>query len=1088
MLLFVFTGVSVAKPADTLYQSQQADLSIRFLQTERRLSIDGLAAAWTMDEGSGYTFNDLTGNGHTAYITGYHWNTQGSGLPAAFRSAGRRAGGVYLDAQSWLQVQASKNLEEGMEQTIAFWMKPDTIQNRSQMLFATGNEQHYYHIALAGNQLNFTFSDTKKKRTEFGYTIPAGVRQWMHIAFTIHKENGQIELFINGDYKKSFTGRLNDFVFPKGHEVYIGAAPLTDSSSGFRGWLDEFCWFQKKVSASAILQLYREGLPAAYAQAAATIDNNREVWSSFKGNQLIPHVREEDTRLLLRFNGDFRSETGTVPVNSPKDGQFIAGVFGAAWLPGRQMLQYETGLDKDEGTVELWLHNIHSTGSPKGQLLFSLSQQKKNTLSLQLQNGQLTAIVNQNGKRNRFTTNFAVNTTVSLTHVAISWKDANCTVWLNGSIAGSFLLPAPFRADLLSLGGDFSGGIDDLKLSSSAKEWGAVCPTGYTDSESAMLDFTDDFNGVKPDEPLYHWRSVHPNAKWNYHQHIVSGKQENYLMQTNHSGWAALLHPAALGYTSSIESGLLFSTIRNGWAGVFTHGGLAPEFSGITFSMNPFLNKIRLARYQKGIVVEERLAPYDFKIAVDHRYTLTLSVYENQVHGHIDGNSVIAMPLSEHPGMGYGGLFTDQISAGFDDVHFTALTPANHDSRLLKARVITGGDSDKSELISYKLSYSAFKWQKRHGLLPWQRTYKLPEAPGNIFGPMEDGVPRPNGIAAWRTEDNANADIIMVNGTMFLSMRGNPDYNGPHGNAAIGMLVADQERFDGIHFKDLNADSLGNRKIGLFRGHSVPDQPCNDQPPRNTRLQINDQGMIYTGGRILVMAREFRNHVDGYPKFKRLTYNLFDVGKQSWSSADPLLVNWSYMSSDDCTGEHRGLDATPELCLLKDPHTGMDQIYLYHSSYHSLVTGLRLDNGKLLLDTTGYPTKKMFEKTDGDRVYGQRIFFDNGIYYMHVNAGTDKSKLKQDWPDRFHLLVADHPYNSNWVESSDNRLKERPYFGRGNENDPDNAAIWQGTLFKYRNQYMMYYENYHSVKNINQPYDRYDDVHSGSRLGFATAN
>lgn len=107
--------------------------------------------------------------------------------------------------------------------------------------------------------------------------------------------------------------------------------------------------------------------------------------------------------------------------------------------------------------------------------------------------------------------------------------------------------------------------------------------------------------------------------------------------------------------------------------------------------------------------------------------------------------------------------------------------------------------------------------------------------------------------------------------------------------------------------------------------------------------------------------------------------------------------------------------------------------------------------------------------------------FDNGIYYINYNS--DRDRIAGDWPDRFALAASLHPYAQPWVNSADNA---RPYFERGAENDHDNGAIWQAAMFKHRGNYYLRYENFHAIDNVDVPYQHYDDLHAGSRVGYAT--
>jgi hypothetical protein len=149
------------------------------------------------------------------------------------------------------------------------------------------------------------------------------------------------------------------------------------------------------------------------------------------------------------------------------------------------------------------------------------------------------------------------------------------------------------------------------------------------------------------------------------------------------------------------------------------------------------------------------------------------------------------------------------------------------------------------------------------------------------------------------------------------------------------------------------------------------------------------------------------------------------------------------------------------------------------------VSGLRVSESGIDLDER-YPQRDSYVERNGNVAYGERVFFDNGIYYLHYNAASDASKMGQDWPDRFHLAASLHPYEQRFINSADNAREEPPYFGRGEPGDFDNAAIWQGCMFKQDGRYYLYYEAYHAIRSVNTPYEAYDDINAGSRAGFAT--
>lgn len=1079
------TGIS-----DTLIPKQYADLSLRFQHFESQVKDKSLIAAWTMDEGSGYEFSDISGNNHTAFITGYNWNTTNSGLTTSFRKTGKRGGGVYLDGSQWLQVKDSTSLNFKSAFSICLWFKPSEGSINKTTLVSRQNASCGFQLSCNKNgAVVFEYKDIDGKIYQTTSAELTNLsNKWNFITLSYNPDDNTSEIYINGKLSVSKKGvRFNAEI--KG-DLLIGSNNV-DKENCFKGYMDEIYIYNRELTPSQIYHLYVVGLPKLYARYSATIDSNAKVWSIFGGNQIIPHTHDQNTLLLVHFNENVSSDLGQTPLLIKKQ-NYIPGAFGGALQPVEQ-LNYKVGLNPKYGTVELWVINAEEDSQPKDhKTLLKIPGVEKSGIEVYRLGTEYCIEVNDgNTITNLKSGNLGLEKNMPI-HIAITWNNDRIGLWINGVLVSEKLVHLPLFNGLVELGGSgeqlFTDYIDDFKISGIAKSWGEICPSGNTDSESASLDFRDDFE--KPDHtPLCFWKAAAGNYRWEYQKDSSkNGSTNSTLSQQNPSNLQVIIHPLAKGYQSSTEAGIIFSSLSNGWAGVCTNViGNLTTFEGITFCINSKTNQIRLCVYKQGKVIFLKTGTYDFPVKIHQRYTLTLSVYNGVIKGFIDGSNLISLKINFNPSLGYGGLMTENSRADFDDVHFTAITPDVKNSRMLQAYIFSDEAKEVTQPKVVNFSFNAFRWKKRYGLLPWQRTFKDPEPPGNIFGPDAD-VERPNKSQSWRSEDSANSDIMVVNGTVYYCMRGNPDINGPHGSAAIGMLTMTQEDFDGIHFNDLNADELKDQKIGLLRGNKESDINCHDAVPRNERLQVNDEGMVYCNGKILIVLREFRNAVAGFSKFRRITYGLFDPFQQRWDTNEVQPVTWSVMDPSNCLGQLKGLNGTPDLTAIKDLVTGQTIILMYfEQDGKGMVTGLSYD-GKSLQLHPDYPPKASISKSNNDRTYGQRLFFDNGIYYINVNSGSDKAKLKVDWPDKFELFSSLNPYSSSWIESADNSNETRSYFTRGNENDPDNGAIWQGTIFKYRNHYFMYYENYHSVNDINKPYDQYDKVNSGSRVGFATGN
>lgn len=1077
---------------------EEADLSIRFQHIKPLYDEPHLVAYWSMDEGSGYEFQDNSSNSNIAYIHGETWNTEDSGLTASFRHSGRRGGGVYLNENQWLQVQnhSSLDLTEGF--TINAWIKPYGRNSEEVTLIRKSDDNHGFDLKLNQNGALCLWLDNNAS----GYStctedLRLSDNEW-HFLSVVYRP-GVFQYYVDGALKGAFEN--DKLLFSNASsDLMIGG---TDGKLGFKGWIDEVSLYNRELGEKEIQSAYIVGFPKIYTQTRETIDAHKSVWNHYKGNQLIPHPIDEQTLFSATFDETLTTSEGYKPKEHKTNANLFApGHFGGAFnaVLNQSGLTFDSPMSTTEGSLGIWF--IPETVNSKENYLFQANgkkKRKKSALSVFYEQNKWKAIVEQNSKTYLLESE-KMDFAAGLMHLGLSWKDETVKLFINGVEVAAKKVPELISwNETIHIGGSgekrANGYIDDINISTAAKDWFTICPTGHIDTESASLDFRDGFNH-NSDEQVFLWASLDKNETWHYTAKAWEAEEINTtdlrraLYQSSDNGLKAIYHPAAYGHMSSIEAGISFDEVKDGWAGVFVK---SPEknndFEGLTFMINPGLNQMRLAVITSGVPTRSKILPYDFTLKDKTTYTLTLSAVNGVIRGYIDGNNLISMNELSEFDRGYAGLITQKTTAYFDDVHFTAVTPSVQDSRKIAQRVIFSPNNNSSSPEIEDMALSAFRWKKRYGILPWQRNYKEPEPPGNIFGPATDIVSRPNPSAFWRSEDAANSDILMVDSKMYYFMRGNPDFNGPHGVAAIGVLESEAENFDGIHFKDLSSgiEELDNAQ--LLRGHK-DNSYCPDVPPRNDRFQINDAGSIYIEGKIILLAREFKNP---FSAFRRLVYGVYDLEKQHWEQQEPYTVEWSQMNPDSCYAKITGLNATPEVTMLRDPENDHYTIFLYHSGKDrngvsaAMISGLVFQEGKLILDPL-HPEKVGFTKQDQDAVYGERILFDNGIYYMHVNAGSDKSKLKKDWPDRFQLFTSLHPYESSWSESKVTKEQPDLYFTRGGEFDPDNAAIWQGTMFKHKNRYYMYYENYHSIENIDNPYDLYDAMHSGSRVGYCTGN
>ena len=1076
----------------------EKDLSERFLHFDPDLEIQDLIAHWPFDEGSGFICRDWSENNLDAYLTGNQWNTRDGALTSSYRKKGMRGGCIYLNGTQWLQVQNVPVLNPENSFSILLWLKPDDIEKFS-LLSKCANREGFQVLLEQDGSFSFKYYDKHKKTHR--YNSPRGIivsNEWQQIGVSYDKNEEIVELIYNGlviDKIPFSDGFISSIV-----DLSIAGSEISEKC--FKGSVDELSFFGEALNKREISRLYTVGMPKIYLQTRETIDSSMSVWNYPHGNEPVPHPLNNDVLLSLRFDGTTQSVQGQWPENSDEGMLYSPAAFGAALnaKEAKRGLYYSLKNKLTNGSFEAWVQLPEKTDvlTPMASLIA-----ENHSFNIHISCTDISLNIQHDGKCQDSLVIEDVNIPEGKQiHIALCWKIQGDSIlvklFLNGVEKNSKLMNVEFKGfENLWIGGDkkknFTGLIDDVCVSRIAKGWGAICPRGIIDNESPSIDLMHSFDN-KINEALMHWTSFN-SGKWNYGLKPWDNDDEgNCISQNLKAGMTSLYHPDAFGFNSSFESGVSVDSINDGWAGVFVQSSEVSEgnFSGHAFMINYFTNEVRISSFLQGVIVQEKILKNDFQFKNECIYLLTLSAVDGLLRAYIDNRNVISMVAQTNFGKGFAGLITIDTNAFFDDIHFSALTPSAEFSRKVAVNTISEGE----EIGINKLSINAFRWKKRYGLLPWERDFKNPEPPGNIFGP-DDKTIRPNSSKSWRSEDAANSCLRLVNGTFYYFMRGNPDIKGKHGNAQIGVLSCDSKDFDGIHFNDYNQGQKMMGTTGVLKGHQDNNADCSDDIPRNSHFQLNDQSCVYIDGKILMVCREFRNSNNKSNKFKRLVLGAYLIHEQTWEKETPDILLWSYMDPDSCFGHLNGIDATPEIILLRDPVSDKHNVFLYHHTYDKLlndrpsskkgsssVSGFYYDGNTLVPDDK-YPEKLVIVKSGKDALYGERILFDNGIWFMNVNAHS--VLLDKDWPDRFELYTSLDPYQGPWCPSSDN-YTDRPYFTRGDQYDPDNGAIWQGEMLKYRNHYYMYYENYHVINDPEKMYENYDHPQTGSRVGLAVGN
>ncbi len=224
---------------------------------------DGLVAYWPLDDGSGATARDVSGNGQDGTVEGAVW------VPSADAKVG--TGALRFDGQDDRISLGGMNVE-GDGITIACWFFTDNLDtpgNDPRMVskaIGGANEEHWWMISSSrqgGTKvLRFRLrtdgvTAELKADTVTGF-IETGV--WTHSVATW--DGSTMRLYKDGVEAGSIPkgGKLD---VDAGVEAAIGNQPTPAGDRPFEGILDDVALWNRALSEGEINELMTNGLPAA---------------------------------------------------------------------------------------------------------------------------------------------------------------------------------------------------------------------------------------------------------------------------------------------------------------------------------------------------------------------------------------------------------------------------------------------------------------------------------------------------------------------------------------------------------------------------------------------------------------------------------------------------------------------------------------------------------------------------------------------------------------------------------------------------------------------------------------------------------
>ena len=216
-----------------------------FLQTNQTSATQGPIMWLKLDETSGTTATDSSGNGNDGtltYMSGNEW------------TAGQIDGALELDGSNdYVNVGDAASLDITDAITVTAWIKPNASQSGYKRLI----EKHYasswyFGYSSGANGLSTYINGGQRALTSTGILT---VGEWNHVAFTYDKDAGgtdEVKMYLNGAVRA--TGNYSSAIGTDNRDIAIGRYKY-GSGYAFNGSIDDVRIYNSALSAEDVAAL-----------------------------------------------------------------------------------------------------------------------------------------------------------------------------------------------------------------------------------------------------------------------------------------------------------------------------------------------------------------------------------------------------------------------------------------------------------------------------------------------------------------------------------------------------------------------------------------------------------------------------------------------------------------------------------------------------------------------------------------------------------------------------------------------------------------------------------------------------------------
>ncbi|MEX2512321.1 MAG: LamG-like jellyroll fold domain-containing protein [Cyclobacteriaceae bacterium] len=220
---------------------------VRSFTTASETMANDLVGHWMMDEGSGNTLIDYSGNGNDATIqntSGVSWVEGQVGL--ALRLTGS------LNRFATVPHNATLDINEAI--TIAAWIRPMGLARRQ--ILSKGGPNGYEFSIFENGKIEFRFnreSEGNNYLIRSNTDYPTDGQSWMHVAVTF--DGTTSTLYVNGEADNSISYSPT-LILSNTTDLMIGSR---EASNRWDGDLDEIRLYKRALSGSEIANLATSG-------------------------------------------------------------------------------------------------------------------------------------------------------------------------------------------------------------------------------------------------------------------------------------------------------------------------------------------------------------------------------------------------------------------------------------------------------------------------------------------------------------------------------------------------------------------------------------------------------------------------------------------------------------------------------------------------------------------------------------------------------------------------------------------------------------------------------------------------------------